>query len=107
MAARAAYYAVFRAAEDLIVDRTGKAAKTHSGVRTVFARIWREIPGVDRNLLGVLQRGYAYKEVADYGFGSADAFTGRVAAEMIDEAARFVESVSTVLSATPPSTDGE
>ena len=107
MAARAAYYAAFRAAEALIVDRTGKAAKTHSGVRTVFARIWREIPGVDRNLLGVLQRGYAYKEVADYGFGSADAFTGRVAAEMIDEAARFVESVSTVLSATPPSTDGE
>lgn len=107
MAARTAYYAAFRAAEALIVDRTGKVAKTHSGVRTVFARLWREMPGADRDLLKVLQRGYAYKEVADYGFGPADAFTGRVAAEMIDEAARFIESVTIVLSASPLSTDGE
>jgi uncharacterized protein (UPF0332 family) len=38
IAARSAYYAAFNAAEALIVERTGKIAKTHSGVRAEFAR---------------------------------------------------------------------
>lgn len=47
-AARSAYYAAFHAAEALIVARTGKIAKTHSGVRTEFAPLSKEIPTIDR-----------------------------------------------------------
>ena len=34
--ARSAYYAAFHAAQAFIIDRTGKIAKTHSGVRRNF-----------------------------------------------------------------------
>ena len=39
VAARSAYYAAFHAAEAFIFERTGKVAKTHSGVRSEFARL--------------------------------------------------------------------
>jgi uncharacterized protein (UPF0332 family) len=47
VAARSAYYAAFHAAEAFIVGRTGKIAKTHSGVRTEFARLLRETSDSD------------------------------------------------------------
>jgi uncharacterized protein (UPF0332 family) len=42
VAARSAYYAAFHAAEALIVERTGKIAKSHSGVRSEFARLAKD-----------------------------------------------------------------
>lgn len=44
VAARCAYYAAFHAAEALIMERTGKIAKTHSGVRAEFARLLKGTP---------------------------------------------------------------
>jgi len=41
-AARSAYYAALHAAQSFIVERTGRIAKTHSGVRSVFARLAKE-----------------------------------------------------------------
>ena len=41
-AARAAYLAGFHAAQALISERTGQIAKSHSGVRSTFARL---VPG--------------------------------------------------------------
>jgi uncharacterized protein (UPF0332 family) len=38
VAARSASYAAFHAADALIVERTGKIAKTHPGGRAVLAR---------------------------------------------------------------------
>ena len=40
-AARAAYLAGFHAAQALISERTGRIAKSHSGVRSAFARLVR------------------------------------------------------------------
>ena len=37
-AARAAYLAAFHAAQALISERTGRIAKSHSGVRSAFCR---------------------------------------------------------------------
>ena len=42
VAARSAYYAAFHAAEALIVEKIGKIAKSHSGVRTEFARLAKD-----------------------------------------------------------------
>lgn len=40
-AGRAAYLAAYQAAQALIFERTGKAAKSHNGVRSEFARLAR------------------------------------------------------------------
>jgi len=42
VAAKEAYLAAFHAAEALIVQMTGRAPKTHRGVRTEFARLARD-----------------------------------------------------------------
>jgi uncharacterized protein (UPF0332 family) len=49
-AGRAAYLAAYHAAQALILARTNKVAKTHSGVRSEFARIAKDDPMIDRKL---------------------------------------------------------
>ena len=51
IAARSAYYAAFHAAEAFIVERTGKIAKTHSGVRSKLAELSRTDHTIDRDVL--------------------------------------------------------
>ncbi len=97
VAARSAYYAAFHAAEALIIERTGKVAKTHSGVRTEFARLLKGAPGAERTLLTFLAHAYKYKEIGDYGVGHGVVVTDEEAEETIDAAARFVERVTALL----------
>jgi uncharacterized protein (UPF0332 family) len=49
IAAREAYLAVFHAAEAYIFEQTGKAAKTHRGVRSEFARLAKAEPRIGRS----------------------------------------------------------
>jgi uncharacterized protein (UPF0332 family) len=58
VAARAAYYSAFHAAEAFIVERTGKIAKTHSGVRSEFARLARGMPEIDKAFSIFLAKAY-------------------------------------------------
>lgn len=44
VAARLAYFAAFHAAETFVIQRSGKVAKTHSGVRAEFARLLKDEP---------------------------------------------------------------
>jgi uncharacterized protein (UPF0332 family) len=71
VAAREAYLAVYHAAEAYIFERTGKAAKTHRGVRSQFNRLARQEPGIEREFLTFLAEGYEFKTTADYGIGPA------------------------------------
>lgn len=68
-AGRNAYFAAFHSAQALIFSRTGRVAKTHSGVRSEFARLAKAEPAIDRSLTGFLASAYALKEVADYETG--------------------------------------
>jgi len=52
-----------------------------------------------------LDKGYGYKDLADYGTGKDRVVTDRDAAEMIDAATRFVACVAELL-ALPPSAGG-
>jgi uncharacterized protein (UPF0332 family) len=61
-AARAAYLAGFHAAQALISERTGRIAKSHSGVRGTFARLVKDDPPVDRGLVRFPGRAYRFKE---------------------------------------------
>jgi uncharacterized protein (UPF0332 family) len=68
-AGRAAYLAAYHAAQALIFERSGKAAKSHNGVRSEFARLARDEPRISLS----------------------------EAAQAIESAAEFVDGVSRVL----------
>ncbi len=57
-AGRAAYLAAHHAAQAFIFDNTGKVAKTHSGVRSEFARLAKDNPRIDRALIMFLGQAY-------------------------------------------------
>ncbi len=101
VAARTAYYAAFHAAEAFVVERTGKIAKTHSGLRAEFTRLTRETPAIDVSFPKFLAKAYLYKEISDYGTRSSADLTLADAEEAIVGAARFVEGVAAVLKAGP------
>jgi uncharacterized protein (UPF0332 family) len=97
-AGRAAYLAAFHAAQAIIMFRTNKVAKTHAGVRSEFARIARDEPGLERGLASFLARAYNLKTAADYAVGVDVAVSASEATDAIDGAARFVGAIERVLS---------
>jgi uncharacterized protein (UPF0332 family) len=97
-AARAAYPAAFHAAQALISERTGRIAKSHSGLRSTFARLVKDDPQVDRALLRFLGRAYRFKEIADYGTGPEAVVTLSEAQDAIASAGRFVDYIASLLS---------
>jgi uncharacterized protein (UPF0332 family) len=68
-AGRTAYLAGFHAAQALISARTGRAVKTHGGVRTEFHRLVRGDPDLDDSLRDFLGATYNLKAIADYETG--------------------------------------
>ena len=99
--ARAAYYAAFHAAEAYIVEQTGKIAKTHSGVRSEFARLLKLAGNTDRSLTTILARAYKFKEAGDYGVGPEAFVTIGEAEDIIFSARRVVAEVAALLSDAP------
>jgi uncharacterized protein (UPF0332 family) len=97
-AARSAYYAVFHAAEALIVNRTGKIIKTHSGVRAEFARLARDIPELDRSFSAFLAESYKYKQISDYGVGPMPPITAAEAERTLESAKVFTEAIARLVS---------
>jgi uncharacterized protein (UPF0332 family) len=96
-AARSAYYAAFHAAQAFIVERTGKIAKTHTGVRSEFARLAKDTPRIDKTLSTFLAQAYLYKEIGDYGVGHGANVTMNEANGAIATAGRFIGCVAALL----------
>jgi uncharacterized protein (UPF0332 family) len=96
-AGRAAYLAAFHAAQALILARTDKTAKTHSGVRSEFARLAKDDPGLDRGLAAFLAQAYNLKIAADYAVDLNRMPGVDDAAEAIEGAKRFVQAVESAL----------
>jgi uncharacterized protein (UPF0332 family) len=65
-AGRSAWMAAFRATIVFFVAPTGKAPKTHSGVRSQFARLAREELRISREQVSLLGWSYELKNAADY-----------------------------------------
>lgn len=93
-AARSAYYAAFHTAQAFIVERTGKIAKSHSGVRSEFARLAKDTPEIGKSFPRFLAQAYKYKEIGDYGVGHGATVTMAEANAAIEMAARFIEWVT-------------
>ena len=105
-AARAAYSAAFYAAEAYIVARTGKIAKTHSGVRSEFNRLIQDEVGDLRELGRILKDGYHFKEIADYWTDSENSISDQDAEAMIADAQHFIDRVAALLAAPHPGAKG-
>ena len=79
VAAKEAYLAAYHAASAFVFESTGKAVKSHSGMRSMFALAAKADPRIDRTLASLLGRAYKFKEVADYGVGSQGVVTAEEA----------------------------
>ena len=97
VAARSAYYASFHAAEALIIERTGKIVKTHSGVRAEFARLAQDTSAIERKFTTFLAKAYMYKEIGDYGVGPGASVTLDDAKDAIVVAEQFIDCIADLL----------
>ena len=96
-AGRTAYLAGFHAAQALISERTGRAVKTHSGVRAEFHRLIRGDTRFDDTLRDFLGSTYDLKAIADYETGPGSDVSPERATQAITEAAIFVAKVAILL----------
>jgi uncharacterized protein (UPF0332 family) len=96
-AGRTAYMAAFHAANALIITRTGKTPKTHSGPRSEFARVARREPRINREHVSLLGWSYELKNAADYQQGHR--VSQAEARRAIDEAAQLIETIAAIINA--------
>ena len=96
-AGRNAYLAAFHAAQAFILVHTGKAAKTHSGVRSEFARLAKADTRIDSQFPAFLAQAYLLKEVADYELGPGSIVPRDRVEAAIQTATRFVDCIEAVL----------
>ena len=96
-AGRNAYLAAFHAAQAFIFVSTGKAAKTHSGVRSEFSRLAKDEPRIDKNFSSFLAHAYTLKEVADYEMGPDSDIPIERSAAAIETAAIFLDCIAGLL----------
>jgi uncharacterized protein (UPF0332 family) len=97
VAARCAYYAAFHAAEALIFERTGKAAKTHAGVHSQFAFVAKDEPNIPTNIVSFLKQTYQLKDVGDYGIDPSIKVSMNAAENAISGAQAFVAQIRDML----------
>ena len=92
-----AYLVAFHASQALVVERTGREAKTHRGVRSEFLRLTRDDAAFSSELRAFLSRGYELKTIADYATGQNAIVSDSEAAAAIEIAERFLAAVSALI----------
>jgi uncharacterized protein (UPF0332 family) len=96
-AGRVAYLGAFHAAQALIFERTGRAAKTHRGVHGQFLRLIADEPRIDPELRRFLSQGYKLKAIADYETGPDAVVPLEEAATAVETAERFISTIAGLL----------
>lgn len=97
VAAREAYLAGYHAAMAFVLEETGKVAKTHSGLRSEFARLARPEARIDSRFVGFLGRAYTLKSAADYGVDPLAAISLEQAIEATEIARQFIDCIAVLL----------
>ncbi len=96
-AGRTAYLAGFHAAQALISERTGRAVKSHGGVKAEFHRLVRGDRRIDDELRAFLGFAYNIKAIADYQAGPGSGVSPELAREAVEIARRFVDTIGGVI----------
>ncbi len=96
-AARLSYLAQFHAAQALIIERTGKFAKTDKGVRALFHQLAKAEASLDQRLASTLTAAYHFKEAVDYEVDDDANKAPEEAAAAIASAEHFIAEVKRVL----------
>lgn len=96
-AGREAYLAGLHAAQALIVEKTGKFAKTHKGVQRELSRLTKDVPDFGPELHAFLGRAYNLKAIADYEIGPGTRVTHERATVTIAEARGFVAAITEII----------
>jgi uncharacterized protein (UPF0332 family) len=89
-AGRSAYLAGFHAAQGLISEKTGRAVKTHKGVRVELHRLTKDDPRLDAELRSFLGRTYNLKAIADYETGPRSEVSPELTTQAVETSRRFV-----------------
>jgi uncharacterized protein (UPF0332 family) len=98
-AGRTAYLAGFHAAQAFIFERETKVVKTHSGVRSEFARLTRNEPSLEPSVRAFLGRAYNLKTASDYATGHDGHITSQEAEEAMVGAQQLVAAIEALLAA--------
>jgi uncharacterized protein (UPF0332 family) len=80
-----------------VLEKTGKPAKTHSGLRSEFARLARFESRIDPRFVGFLARAYTLKSAADYGVDPLATISLEQAKEAAEVARQFIDSIAALL----------
>ncbi len=96
-AGRSAYLAGFHAAQPLISERTGRAAKAHRGVAAELHRLTKDDPRLDTGLRAFLGRTYQLKGIADSETGPGSEVSPAQASEAIEAGRRFVAAMAEIM----------
>jgi uncharacterized protein (UPF0332 family) len=91
------YLAGYHTAQALIFEIHMRVFKTHSGVRTEFARIVKDEPSIDNELRTFLGFSYQLKVIADYESGTDSHISTERASKALKTARRFVDTVTKLL----------
>ncbi|MGH8547138.1 MAG: HEPN domain-containing protein [Methylococcales bacterium] len=95
-AGRAAYLALFHAAQAFIFESVGKMFKSHKGVQTEFLRLTKNDPRFKPELRIFLSQAYNLKAIADYEEGPGSEVSAERAAA-VESAGRFVDCVAELI----------
>jgi len=95
--AREAYLAAYHAATAYVVEQTGKAAKTHSGLRSEFARVARQETRIDPAFVRFLAQAHTLKSAADYGADPGASVSPDQANEAIEIARRLIDIITELI----------
>jgi uncharacterized protein (UPF0332 family) len=96
-AGRDAYLACFHAAQALVLQRSGKVAKTHRDAQRLFSQLAKNDPEL-REFARFLSQAYNLKDLADYELGATATVPLDRASAAIDTPARFIEHIAATLS---------
>jgi uncharacterized protein (UPF0332 family) len=96
VAAKEAYLAIYHAAQAYIFEVSGRANKTHRGVRVVFSQLARNDPRLVPECSALLARAYQYKETADYAVGERALVTVSEAQDLIDRVRGCVDRIASL-----------
>lgn len=96
-AARDAYYAVFHAAQALIMERIGRSPKSHAGAHSQFNRLIQAEPGFPAALRAFLVQAYDFKATADYDTRPPPRISVKRAETAIRSAEQFIAAIVALL----------